>query len=142
MVRGPAKPIRAPGSAMMQSPSIAKLAETPPVVGSVKTEMKSPPASSNLATAAEVFAIWPSETTPSCILAPPEQLTTTKGSFSSIAISTAAQNFSPTTKPIEPIRKFGSITAKIRPLPFINAFPISIASLAPDFFSSSFIRCL
>jgi hypothetical protein len=39
MTRGPAKPIRARGSARMTSPSIAKLAVTPPVVGSVRIEM-------------------------------------------------------------------------------------------------------
>ena len=39
ITRGPAKPIRAPGSAMFRSPSMAKEAVTPPVVGSVRTEM-------------------------------------------------------------------------------------------------------
>lgn len=37
ITRGPAKPISAPGSARIISPSIAKLAVTPPVVGSVRT---------------------------------------------------------------------------------------------------------
>ena len=37
---GPAKPINAPGSAKIMSPSMAKLAVTPPVVGSVKTLIK------------------------------------------------------------------------------------------------------
>ena len=36
MTRGPAKPIRAFGSPIFRSPSIAKLAVTPPVVGSVR----------------------------------------------------------------------------------------------------------
>ena len=39
ITRGPAKPISAPGSAMFRSPSMAKLAVTPPVVGSVRTLM-------------------------------------------------------------------------------------------------------
>ena len=39
MTRGPANPISAFGSAMLRSPSIAKLAVTPPVVGSVRIEM-------------------------------------------------------------------------------------------------------
>ena len=39
MTRGPAKPMSALGSAMLRSPSIAKLAVTPPVVGSVRMEM-------------------------------------------------------------------------------------------------------
>ena len=44
IVRGPAKPISARGSANTRSPSDAKLAATPPIVGLVSTEMKSPPA--------------------------------------------------------------------------------------------------
>ena len=39
ITRGPAKPMRAPGSARMMSPSEAKLAVTPPVVGSVRMEI-------------------------------------------------------------------------------------------------------
>ena len=38
MTRGPAKPMSAPGSARMTSPSEAKLAVTPPVVGWVRIE--------------------------------------------------------------------------------------------------------
>ena len=44
IVRGPAKPISALGSAKMTSPSEAKLAATPPIVGLVSTEMNKPPA--------------------------------------------------------------------------------------------------
>src|SRR5438270_51869 len=40
MTRGPAKPMSARGSARFRSPSSARLADTPPVVGSVSTEMK------------------------------------------------------------------------------------------------------
>ncbi len=39
ITRAPAKPISAPGSAIWMSPSMAKLAVTPPVVGSVSTTM-------------------------------------------------------------------------------------------------------
>src|ERR1700757_3031223 len=39
MTRAPAKPITAPGSASVMSPSIANEAETPPVVGSVNRTM-------------------------------------------------------------------------------------------------------
>ena len=39
MTLGPANPIREPGSARMMSPSMAKLAVTPPVVGSVNTDV-------------------------------------------------------------------------------------------------------
>src|SRR5919199_1425655 len=44
MVRLPAKPIIAPGSARVRSPCRAKLAATPPIVGLVRTETYSPPA--------------------------------------------------------------------------------------------------
>ena len=37
ITRGPAKPISAFGSAITTSPTKAKLAETPPIVGSVST---------------------------------------------------------------------------------------------------------
>ena len=40
ITRGPAKPISAFGSAITTSPIMAKLADTPPMVGSVSTEMK------------------------------------------------------------------------------------------------------
>ena len=39
MTRGPAKPISAFGSAMTTSATKAKLAETPPIVGSARTLM-------------------------------------------------------------------------------------------------------
>src|SRR5690606_25109823 len=39
ITRWPAKPISAPGSARLRSPSMAKLADTPPVVGWVSTPM-------------------------------------------------------------------------------------------------------
>ena len=39
ITRGPAKPMMAPGSAMAMSPSMAKEAVTPPVVGSVISTM-------------------------------------------------------------------------------------------------------
>ena len=38
--RGPANPIKAPGSAMTTSPMKANEAETPPIVGSVRTLIK------------------------------------------------------------------------------------------------------
>ena len=72
MTRGPAKPMSARGSARMTSPSMAKLAVTPPVVGSVRTEMYGSRASPSRASAAEVLAICISERMPSCMRAPPE----------------------------------------------------------------------
>ena len=54
ITRGPANTISAPGSAMLRSPSIAKLAVTPPVVGSVSTESREC-ALSSLASAAHIL---------------------------------------------------------------------------------------
>ena len=73
MTRGPAKPISAPGSAMLMSPSVAKLAVTPPVVGLVSTEMNGMPASRSRASAAAVLAICISESSDSCMRAPPQR---------------------------------------------------------------------
>ena len=55
---------------MFRSPSIAKLAVTPPVVGSVRTETNGSLARSSLARAAETFAICISDSAPSIMRAP------------------------------------------------------------------------
>ena len=106
----PANPISAPGSAKIISPNIAKLAVTPPVVGSVNTEIYKSPASECFFKAAAVFAICIRDTIPSCILAPPEQQKRITGSFSSVARSTAPAIFSPTAWPMLPIINLASHT--------------------------------
>ncbi len=58
---------------------MAKLAVTPPVVGSVSTEMYGSRARSSRASAAQIFAICISDSAPSIIRAPPEQDTTISG---------------------------------------------------------------
>ena len=128
MTLGPAKPINAPGSAIIISPNMAKLAVTPPVVGSVRTLINSCPASECLFKAAEVFAICIRETMPSCILAPPEQANRITGSFSLVARSTASVIFSPTTWPILLMIKRASQTPTTAGFPSIFAFPITMAS--------------
>ena len=68
------------GSARMTSPSMAKLAVTPPVVGSVSTrEVGQPRLGRAAASAAEVLAICISERMPSCMRAPPEAETMMTG---------------------------------------------------------------
>ncbi len=57
---------------MITSPSIATDAATPPVVGCSSTEMYGTRDSRNFDRAAEVFAICMSESTPSCMRAPPD----------------------------------------------------------------------
>ena len=75
----------------MTSPSEAKLAATPPIVGLVSTEMNSPPAASNRAKAAETLAICISEKMPSCMRAPPpEPLTMISGKSLVVARSIGA----------------------------------------------------
>ena len=93
------------GSAMFRSPSIAKLAVTPPVVGSVSTEMNGRPARSSRASAADVFAICISDSAPSIIRAPPEHETMMTGARRSMARSMARVIFSPTTTPMLPPMK-------------------------------------
>lgn len=105
ITRGPAKPISAFGSAMFRSPSIAKLADTPPMVGSVSTEMYGSPRSCIFASAAEVFAICISDISASCIRAPPEAEKQISGQLSSSACSTARTKRAPTTEPIDPPHK-------------------------------------
>ena len=102
MTRGPANPIRAFGSATMTSPSIAKLAVTPPVVGSVNTEINGSFASCSIAKAAEIFAICISDNVPSCMRAPPDAEKTITAPSVSSARSMSRVIFSPTAEPIEP----------------------------------------
>src|SRR5207248_9353469 len=72
ITRGPAKPIMLFGSAIITSPSEAKLAITPAVVGFVRTEMYGSRPSAWRASAALVFAICIKLNIPSHMRAPPE----------------------------------------------------------------------
>ena len=56
-----------------------RLAETPPVVGWVNTEMNGKPDSAMRASPAEVLAICINENSPSCIRAPPDDAKQTSG---------------------------------------------------------------
>ncbi len=105
ITRGPAKPMSALGSAMMMSPSMANDAATPPVVGWSSTEMYGTRASRSRERAAEVLAICISESTPSCMRAPPEAQNTIAGRRRSSARSNWRVIFSPTTEPMEPPMK-------------------------------------
>ena len=112
----------------MMSPKLAKLAVTPPVVGSVNTDIYNNPASSNFAIAADVLAICINDIIPSCILAPPDTQNKITGNLSSIAFSTNLVIFSPTTLPILPIIKLLSITPIATFILFIFPVPVCIAS--------------
>ena len=102
---------------MFTSPSIAKLAVTPPVVGSVRTEMYGSRPRSSRASAALIFAICISDSAPSIIRAPPDAETMTTGSRAAIARSIARVIFSPTTTPMLPPMKPYSIAATTHSMP-------------------------
>jgi acetyl-CoA carboxylase carboxyl transferase subunit beta len=117
-------------SAICTSPNSAKLAETPPIVGSVKTEINGIFLSANSLTASDVLDICISEKRPSCILAPPLAEKHTKGCLFSIAVSEARTNFSPTAEPIEPPMKLKSKAAATIGIPFKNPDLASNASFS------------
>src|SRR5208283_4880475 len=140
MTRGPAKPMSAPGSAMFKSPSMAKDAVVPPVVGSVITEMYGTLASSMRESEDEIFASCMRLTTPSIMRAPPEAETTISGSFSAVAFSTARVIISPTTAPMEPPMNEYSMTLAMTGLPWSLPRALMTASLRPVSFCERFRR--
>ena len=142
ITRGPAKPINAFGSAMLRSPSMAKLAETPPMVGSVSTEMYGKPRSCIFASAAEVFAICISDISASCIRAPPEAEKQISGQLSSSACSTARTKRAPTTDPMEPPIKANSNAAATTGIPYRVPFITTSASFSPVSFCADARRSL
>ena len=137
---GPAKQISDFGSAMVISPSEAKLALTPPVVGLVSTEINSPPLFLNFSITAAVFAICIRENIPSCILAPPLALKITRGIFFLSAYSASLATSSPTTVPMLPSRNLPSSTPTAAVTPPILIISVTIASFCLVFslFSFSF----
>ena len=140
MMRGPANPICAFGSAILRSPSIAKLALTPPVVGSVSTAMYGSRARSRRARAPEIFAICMSERAPSIMRAPPEQQTMIIGQRRAMAISMPRVIFSPTTTPMLPPMKAYSWAAMIVSMPSSVPEPTITASFLPVDFWLDFRR--
>ncbi len=92
-------------------------ADTPPVVGFVRIEMKGTRADRNLAISTELFAICMRDRTPSCIRAPPEADTITSGTCRSTDRRVSRAIFSPTTEPIDPPMKLKSITATSSGMP-------------------------
>ncbi len=134
--------MRAFGSAMLRSPSIAKLAVTPPVVGSVSTEMNGSPARSSRANAAEVLAICISESAPSIIRAPPEHDTMTTGERRSMARSMARVTFSPTTTPMLPPMNVYSMAATSVSIPSRSPVAEITASFPPVAAMLDFSRLL
>ena len=108
--RSPANRMIALGSARFTSPTTANEAKTPPVVGSVMTEMNGTRAALTRSTTPIVLTSCISEYVPSCIRAPPEEEMMRSGIRRAIAASPARATFSPTTEPIEPPMKPKSMT--------------------------------
>ena len=119
------------GSAMIASPKEAKLASTPPVVGSVRMLMNGTPASSSRTSGAVVLASCNRESVPSCMRAPPEALTMIAGSRSARAASKQRATFSPTTLPIEPPMKRKSKRPIATLWPSMAPVPHTAASRRP-----------
>ena len=118
----------------MISPKVPKLAVIPPKVGSVSKLIYNIPASSSFPQAQEVFAICIRDKALSCILAPPDDVTASIGTFNSRAFSIIRVTFSPTTLPIEPPINSKSITAIAILCPQISPIPVITASFNPVFF--------
>ena len=138
--RGPVNARSAPGSATITSPSEAKLARTPAVVGCAITLIMAPPESFRSSTAQTVFGSCMSDRIPSCIRAPPDEVTLTSVTPCSAALSHARANFSPTTLPIEPPMNAKSMTASSQRTRSIAAEPITMASPWPVSCSASTSR--
>ena len=104
---------------------------TPPVVGWVRKEMYSPPASRKRWMAAEVLAICIRERIPSCIRAPPLAEKMMRGSLFRWAYSTQRVTFSPTAAPMLPIKKRLSRAAAATLRPSTRPRAVTTASIRP-----------
>ena len=140
MTRGPAKPISARGSAITMSPIMAKLADTPPIVGSVRTVMNGSLRAVSCVKAAVVLAICIRENNPSCMRAPPVAVTHTSGSCWSRQACTPRTKRSPTADPIDPPMNSNSNAATMRGTFFIAPCITTKASVSPVVFSASSSR--
>ena len=94
-------------------------------------EMKGWPMSDKRVSAAVVLAICINENSPSCMRAPPEAVTQTKGICCSTAAFTPRTKRSPSTEPIEPPMKSNSNTAATRGIPFTVPCMATRESLSP-----------
>ena len=116
------------------SPSMAKLADTPPKVWSVKTDIYGSLKSDKRPKAALVFDICSSDIKDSCIRAPPHAEKHTSPHFSAIAVSTAATNRAPTTDPIDPAMNENSKAQVTIGNPYNSPFNTISASFSPGLF--------
>ena len=124
----------------MTSASAAKLAVTPPMVGSVSSEKYGSRLAFSWASAAAVFAICIKEKIPSCIRAPPEAVTIKSGTRRLVAASIAFVIISPVAVPMLPPMKAKSRQANTSGSPPMAASPQMTASLLPQRARPSSIR--
>ena len=116
---------------MFRSPNMAKLAVTPPVVGSAITEMYGTFASSSSPRPDDILANCIRLVTPSIMRAPPDDATITSGCPVASERSTARAMVSPTTHPILPPMKEYSITLSTTLYGPIVPRALMIASFRP-----------
>ena len=109
----------------------AKLADTPPIVGSVRMVTNGRRRSARRVTAAVVLAICISDSRPSCMRAPPEAVTQMKGTRCSKAALAPRTKRSPTTEPMEPPRNSNSKQATTTGMLLIAPLITTIASASP-----------
>ena len=81
----------------------------------------------------EVFAICMSETKPSCMRAPPEAVKMITGRCSAVARSNRRVTFSPTTLPMDPMKKVDSMMPMAHFKPAMEPWPVRTPSSRPVF---------
>ena len=124
-------PKMAPGSPIVISAKLPKLAKACPVDGFEKIDMNGKPLSLCLLMAIVVFAICITDKTPSWILEPPPDMTETIGNFFLVAFSMAREIFWPAAQPIDPPMNPKSNTIIMHSMPSIEHTPVSTASVIP-----------
>ena len=122
-------------------PSIANDALTPPNVGFGRMQTQSTPSSRSRPIDCAVFAICMSDRQPSCMRAPPEAVTSTRGVRVRAACSAAHVTRSPTAVPMLPPMNRKSMTARTTPSPPMAAVPMMTASCSPVVRRASANRC-
>ncbi len=125
---------------MLRSPSIARLADTPPVVGSVSTEMYGSFACAMRDSTALVLLICSSDSSPSCMRAPPLDEKQISGRPLARQCSAPRVKRSPTTEPIEPPRKRNSNAQATTSMPCSAPAITIIASFSPTVFCAAVRR--
>ena len=119
---------------------MAKLAVTPPVVGSVSTVMKGRLASLTSLVAMVVRGICIRLIAPSCMRAPPVAVKTISGACCSTASRAAATIPSPTAAPIVPAMNSNAMAATTARWPLMVPCATRMASFRPVLSRASFRR--